>query len=119
MTNSATKSPTPDRNLRQREIIPPQRLADCHALVIGVGTIGRQVALQLAAIGMPRLTLVDDDTVQVENLAPQGYWQEDLQRAKVEATADLCRHLNQDILVNPVAQRFRQSSARALPSARQ
>ena len=28
-----------DRDLRQREIVPPERLAAVHALVIGVGAI--------------------------------------------------------------------------------
>src|SRR5712691_13074770 len=63
-----------DRDIRQRSIVPPERLAACHAIIIGVGAIGRQVALQLAALGMPRLTLFDEDNVRVENLAPQGYW---------------------------------------------
>jgi sulfur carrier protein ThiS adenylyltransferase len=62
-----------DRDVRQRSLVPPERLVACHAVVIGVGAIGRQVALQLAALGVPRLTLFDDDTVAVENLAPQGY----------------------------------------------
>ena len=43
----------PDRDIRQRGLVPPERLAACHAVVIGVGAIGRQVALQLAAVGMP------------------------------------------------------------------
>src|SRR5712691_6377684 len=60
MTPSTNSSIT-DRDIRQRSIVPPERLAACHALVIGVGAIGRQVALQLAALGMPRLTLFDDD----------------------------------------------------------
>ena len=104
-----------DRNLRQREIVPPQRLAYCHALVIGVGAIGRQVALQLAAIGMPCLTLYDDDVVQVENLAPQGYWPEDLNTSKVEATTALCRRINPDILITSIGDRFKRSTARTLP----
>ena len=41
-----------DRDLRQRDIVPPDKLAACHALVIGVGAVGRQVALQLAAMGI-------------------------------------------------------------------
>jgi tRNA A37 threonylcarbamoyladenosine dehydratase len=52
-----------DRDLRQRDIVPAEELAACHAVVIGVGAIGRQVALQLAAVGAPELTLFDDDTV--------------------------------------------------------
>jgi len=30
-----------DRDLRQRDIIPPERLAACRATVVGVGAIGR------------------------------------------------------------------------------
>ena len=43
------------------------------ATVIGVGAIGRQVALQLAAIGAPRLQLVDFDEVDLTNVTTQGY----------------------------------------------
>ena len=38
------------------------------ATVVGVGAIGRQVALQLAAIGIPKLQLIDHDTVEPVNL---------------------------------------------------
>jgi molybdopterin/thiamine biosynthesis adenylyltransferase len=111
-------SPLADRDLRQREIVPPERLAQCHALVIGVGAIGRQVALQLAAIGVPRLTLFDDDCVQIENLAPQGYWAQDLQSSKVEATAAVCQRINPAVQVTTVAERFKRSTVRSLPQDR-
>jgi len=63
----------PDRDIRQRALVPPERLAACSALVIGVGAIGRQAALQLAAMGMPVMVLYDHDVVAEENLAVQGY----------------------------------------------
>ena len=53
-----------DRDLRQRDIIPPERLVTCRATVVGVGAIGRQVALQLAAMGIPSQQLIDPDTVE-------------------------------------------------------
>lgn len=102
-----------NRDLRQRGLVPPERLESCHAVVIGVGAIGRQVALQLAAVGVTRLTLFDDDEVRVENLAPQGYWLEDLDAFKVIATAGLCRRLNPDLQVLPVAERFKRSTAKS------
>ena len=80
-----------DRDVRQRDLVPPARLAGCHAVVVGVGAVGRQVALQLAAFGVPRMTLIDPDTVSVENLAPQGFWESDLGRSKVEAVAGIGR----------------------------
>jgi molybdopterin/thiamine biosynthesis adenylyltransferase len=87
-------------------------LALCHALVIGVGAIGRQVALQLAAVGVPLLLLYDHDTVEAVNLAPQGYRPDQLSESKVDATAADCQRLNPQVHVIARAERFRRSSAR-------
>ena len=100
----------PQRDARQRDIVPPDRLAACQAMVVGVGAIGRQVALQLAAIGVPDLRLVDPDHVEVVNLACQGYLDEDLGQAKVHATAELCRQMNPQIQVRTEVARFRSSA---------
>jgi len=103
-----------ERDVRQRELVPPQRLTQCRAMVIGVGAIGRQVAVQLAAVGVGQIDLVDFDQVAVENLAAQSYWPADLGRAKVHATADLCRSINPDTLVHAHANVFRRSSVKAM-----
>jgi sulfur carrier protein ThiS adenylyltransferase len=107
-------NPTQDANerySRQRDLVPPERLAACKATVIGVGAIGRQVALQLAAMGIPWLQLVDFDVVEVSNLASQGYLQDDLGRPKVQATADLSQQINHMLEVHTVSSRFRRSMA--------
>ena len=101
----------PDRDLRQRDILPPGRLAQCRATIIGVGAIGRQLALQLAAIGLPNIQLVDFDRVEPVNLAPQGYLEEDLGQLKVEATAALARRINSQVVLDLVPERFRRSLA--------
>lgn len=98
-----------DRDLRQRDIVPPHRLADCRATVIGVGAIGRQVALQLAALGVPQLQLIDPDIVETVNLASQGYFESDLGKSKVEATAGLCHRINSTIQIDAIDHRFRRS----------
>jgi sulfur carrier protein ThiS adenylyltransferase len=103
-----------NRDLRQREIVPPERLAACHAVVVGVGAVGRQVALQLAAVGMPLIVLYDDDRVAEENLAPQGYRPDQLTIAKVDATAADCRRINPSTNVIARAERFRRSSSRQI-----
>ena len=83
-----------ERYSRQKDIVPADRLAECKATVIGVGAIGRQVALQLTAIGVPWLQLIDFDVVEESNLASQGYLENDLGRHKVNATADICQNIN-------------------------
>jgi sulfur carrier protein ThiS adenylyltransferase len=114
---STTISEAPDlslRDIRQRDLVPPAKLSACHPLVIGVGAVGRQLALQLASTGVTRMTLVDDDHVAVENLAPQGYTPADLGQHKVEATASRCRQIHPDLVVETHAERFRRSSTRDL-----
>lgn len=98
-----------ERYSRQKDIVPAERIAGCKASVIGVGAIGRQVALQLTAIGIPSLQLVDFDLVEVSNLASQGYFEEDLGQLKVEATATICRKLNSSVDIDIKAERFRRS----------
>ena len=107
-------STTDERYSRQKDIVPPERIAACKATVIGVGAIGRQVALQLTAMGIPWLQLVDFDVVETSNLASQGYLEEDLGKLKVEATAALCRRINSGVEIVPVC---RSGSAAAWRSA--
>lgn len=79
-----------ERFSRQRDIVPADRIASCKATVIGVGAIGRQVALQLSAMGISWLQLIDHDTVEWSNLASQGYLEGDMGQSKVNATLELC-----------------------------
>ena len=100
---------TEERYSRQKDIVPADRIAICRATVIGVGAIGRQVALQLTAMGIPWLQLVDFDIVETSNLASQGYQEEDLGKLKVEATAAQCRRINSGIEIISARERFRRS----------
>jgi molybdopterin-synthase adenylyltransferase len=92
---------------RQRDLVPLERLAVLGATVIGVGAIGRQVALQLAAIGAPRLQLVDFDTVDRTNVTTQGYAHADVGQAKVLATAEAIRAIDPAIQVEAILDRYR------------
>jgi sulfur carrier protein ThiS adenylyltransferase len=77
--------------------------------VIGVGSIGRQVALQLAAMGLPAIQLIDPDSVEAANLGCQGYRMDDLGQVKVAATADLCHQLHPAMDIQMLHERFRKS----------
>lgn len=97
------------RNQRQRDLVPPDRLAACNAIVIGVGAIGRQVALQLAAIGIPCLALYDHDQVKLENIATQGYWESDIGSPKVNAVAKQAKQQFPKLELHTFQERFRKS----------
>ena len=100
---------TDERFSRQRDLVPPERLKACRATVVGVGAIGRQVALQLTAMGAPWLQLVDFDMVEESNLASQGYLECDLGIQKVASTSVLCRRISSRVDLYMVADRFRRT----------
>lgn len=98
-----------ERFSRQADIVPRERILDCKATVIGVGAIGRQVALQLAAIGLLWLQIVDHDAIEESNIASQGYFEDDLGRFKVHATADICHQINPKLELYSISERFKRS----------
>jgi hypothetical protein len=96
-----------DRFSRQTDLVPRGKLADLTATVIGVGAIGRQVAIQLAALGVPRIQLIDFDMVEDTNVTTQGYDFANVGRLKVAATADAIRGIDPLINVEAVPDRHR------------
>jgi molybdopterin/thiamine biosynthesis adenylyltransferase/rhodanese-related sulfurtransferase len=82
-------------------------------LLIGAGGLGCPLALYLAAAGVGRLGLVDDDVVDASNLQRQVlYTTADVGRSKVEAASERIRALNPDVEVVP--HRLRLDSSNAL-----
>ena len=96
-----------NRFTRQADLVPRERIQELQATVIGVGAIGRQVALQLAALGVPRLQLIDFDQVEPTNITTQGYDHQDLGQLKVEATTRRIQQLDPTITVTTIADRYR------------
>jgi hypothetical protein len=104
---SMTMSFESDRFVRQAELVPVERLAQLQVTVIGVGAIGRQAALQLAAIGVRRLQLVDFDVVDRSNITTQGYGSGDFGVAKVQATKLAIGRLDPSVEVEAIEDRYR------------
>jgi sulfur carrier protein ThiS adenylyltransferase len=100
-----------DRFVRQADLVPSERLNDLVVTVIGVGAIGRQVALQLAAIGARRLQLIDFDSVDETNITTQGFARVDVDRFKVEAVRNEIGRLDHSVTVEKVADRWRPTQA--------
>jgi molybdopterin/thiamine biosynthesis adenylyltransferase len=83
-----------------------QRLLDSHAVILGAGGLGSPVALYLAASGVGRLTLVDDDTVDLTNLQRQiAHSTARVGQPKVTSAREAMLALNPLVEVHTVQQR--------------
>ena len=96
-----------DRYARQAGLVPCDTLANLKVTVVGVGAIGRQVALQLAALGVRELQLVDFDQVEPTNVTTQGYLETELGLPKVAAAARAVQSIDSTIRLHVVQDRFR------------
>ncbi len=96
-----------DRFARQEDLVPQDRLRQTKATVIGVGAVGRQVALELAAVGIRQIQLIDFDHVDLTNVTTQGYLAEDVGQPKVQATAAAIARLDPSINVETILDRYR------------
>jgi adenylyltransferase/sulfurtransferase len=109
---AADLDPASPRYARQR-VLPgfgvagQQRLADAHVVVLGAGGLGSAVVPALVAAGVGRITIVDDDRVEVTNLHRQVLHRpDDVGRTKVESATDAAARLSPETLVTPVPHRF-------------
>jgi molybdopterin/thiamine biosynthesis adenylyltransferase len=90
-------------------------LAQKSALVIGAGGLGGPALLTLAAGGVGRLVVVDDDAVETSNLNRQPLFAEaDLGRRKAAAAAARLQALHPGLRVEPLDRRFDAGGAEAL-----
>jgi len=93
--------------LPQIDILGQQKLLNSHVLIIGMGGLGSPAALYLAAAGVGKLTLVDDDLVELSNLQRQIlHGENDIGRLKVESAVDSLRAINSSIEVNSYTRRL-------------
>lgn len=93
--------------LPQFDIAGQQRVSAARVLVVGMGGLGAPVVMYLAAAGVGRLVLADNDRVELTNLQRQIiYTSDDLGRLKVEAAAARVQSMNPQIGVTRIAQRL-------------
>ena len=105
----------PDRLDRfARHIVLPElggagqvALSAAHVVLVGCGGIGSPALQYLAGAGVGRLTLIDDDAVDLSNLQRQTIFAEaDLGRSKAEVAADWVRRFDGAIEVRAVVGRL-------------
>lgn len=76
-----------------------RKLGEATVAIIGAGGIGSPVIQYLAAAGIGRLILIDDDEVALSNLQRQTiYRSEDIGKAKIEAAVAAATSINGDVV---------------------
>lgn len=92
-----------------------RRLLQARVAVVGAGGLGAPVIQYLAAAGIGRLTVIDDDVVEASNLQRQViHSQATLGRPKVSSAAETASALNPDVTVTARQVRLEQANAAEL-----
>jgi molybdopterin/thiamine biosynthesis adenylyltransferase len=92
-----------------------QKLAKSKVAVVGMGGLGTVSSLYLALAGVGYLRLIDQDTVEIQNLHRQIlYTKDDLHYPKAEVAAERLEKLNPLLKVEPVSENLHAGNAEAL-----
>ena len=108
MSTEQGKEPL-DRYIRFKDVVDREVVERLCVGVIGVGAVGRQVALQLAMMGVGELVLWDFDRVEEHNLPVQGFKQKDIGLTKVMCVADDCCDITPDLVVSEHATKYEET----------
>lgn len=93
--------------LPQVDIVGQQQLLKAKILIVGAGGLGSPAAMYLAAAGLGRITLYDDDDVELSNLQRQiAHHTIDIGAPKVESAARTLQQLNPETQVIAVKKRL-------------
>jgi molybdopterin/thiamine biosynthesis adenylyltransferase len=107
-----------------RHIVLPQvggvgqrKLKEVKVAVIGAGGIGSAVIAALAGAGVGKVTIIDDDVVELANLHRQPLFRErDAGYSKADLALQFVQRLNRFVKARPVQQRIDAGNAVALLS---
>jgi len=96
-----------ERYSRQKDVVKLDLLQKEEISIIGVGAVGKNLSIQLTAMGVQNLHIVDFDQVEESNIASQGYWEGDIGKYKVDATSSYCLSINGSVNLRVDRDRYR------------
>lgn len=91
------------------------KLKAAHVAIVGAGGIGCPAITYLAAAGVGKLTIIDDDVVELSNLQRQPLFTDaDIGAQKAAVAADAARRINPHVEAVAVVERIDYDNAAAL-----
>jgi adenylyltransferase/sulfurtransferase len=91
------------------------RLAESHAVVVGAGALGGTLALHMVRAGVGSLTICDNDTVDIHNIARQLLYDEgDVGASKLQTTVKKLARMNSEVRITGIEQFLSRENAHSI-----
>ena len=92
-----------------------EKLRQTHVLIAGIGGAGGQCAIDLARLGIGRLTLADFDVYEIHNSNRQiGCFDSTIGQPKVQVVSRMCADINPELEISLVPEGVTEQNAVAL-----
>lgn len=94
-----------DRQIMIEEIgeAGQEKLKKTSIFIAGAGGLGSPISIYLAAAGIGRICIADQDSVEMSNLNRQIlHWEKDIGRKKVESASEKLKKINHELQVNTI-----------------
>ncbi|CDG19546.1 HesA/MoeB/ThiF family protein [Xenorhabdus doucetiae] len=96
-----------------------EKISSSHVIILGCGGIGNHLAINLATAGINKLTLIDDDLIELSNLTRQHmFTEDDVGLHKIDVLAREIKRRNKNVQINTIKKSINsQSDLACLPKA--
>lgn len=89
-----------DRQIRLFGVDVQEKIAESKVFIAGAGGLGSPISLYLAAAGVGKIVIADNDEVELSNLNRQIlHWERDLGRKKALSAREKLTEMNSDIVI--------------------
>ncbi|MBS3815432.1 MAG: HesA/MoeB/ThiF family protein [Hadesarchaea archaeon] len=110
--------------LYNRQIIIPdfgeegqRKIKNTRVTLLGLGGLGSPIAIYLTAAGVGRLTIIDNEEIELSNLNRQVlHWSKDLSRLKVDSGLEKLKSLNPKVDIDCKVEELNSSNVEELLS---
>ncbi|MDF0594047.1 HesA/MoeB/ThiF family protein [Methanotrichaceae archaeon M04Ac] len=94
-----------DRQIRLFGVEGQEKIAESKVFIAGAGGLGSPISFYLAAAGVGKIVIADDDEVEISNLNRQIlHWERDIGKKKAVSAKEKLTEMNSEIVVETMAE---------------